>query len=324
MKRNLTLGALLVGLGVGLLINIWFPWLRWLWPLGLIAGGVLLWREIGSYTSRVGLIAASLAIPLFGGFAWGSFDFDGGFGGGRELARFESSEDDRTAWENVERLLIVNTEGDITVEADDQVNIDVVYRGNRRNASVPEDLQTDYDEASRTLRIVGVDPKLSQNERRNLSADIRVSVPDHVQVEIVNDVGDVSVTEVASVQAGTNVGDIHASDIAGTTSAHSDVGDIRLDNILGEIEARTNTGDITIDLGEPLEATLTAQSDVGDITLKLPDDSNVMITATSDTRDLSGDLEKVTGTEGRMRLGSGEFNVELNTNVGSVNVKGRN
>lgn len=324
MKRNLTLGALLVGVGVGLLINAWFPWLRALWPLGLIAGGVLLWRELGSYSVRVGLIAASLAIPLFGGFAWGGFDFDGGFGGGRELARFESSDEDETSWENIERLLIVNTVGDITVEGGDEVAVDVVYRGNRRNASVPEGLQRDYDEANRTLRIIGVDPKLPQNERRNLSADISVSVPDYVGVEIVNDVGDLSVTEIASVQLETNVGDIHASDIAGATSAHSDVGDIRLENILGEVEATTNTGDITIDLGEPLEATLTAQSDVGDISLELPDDSNVTITATSDTRDLSGDLDKVTGTEGRLRLGSGEFNVELTTNVGGVNVESRN
>jgi Putative adhesin len=323
MKRNMTLGALLVGIGVGLLINAWFPLLRAFWPLGLIAGGVLLWREMGPYSARVGLIAASLAIPLFGGFAWGGFNFEGGFGGGRELARFESSDDDKTSWENVERLLIVNTEGDITVEADDEIDVDVVYRSNRRNAPVPEGLQTDYDETSQTLRVIGVDPKLPQNERRNLSADIKVSVPDHVRVEIVNDRGDVSVTEVASAQLETNIGDIHASEIAGTTSAHSDVGDIRLDNVSGEIDAKTNTGDITVDLSEPLEATLTAQSDVGDITLELPDDSNVTITATSDTRDLSGDLEKVTGTEGRLRLGSGEFKVELTTNVGGVNVKER-
>jgi hypothetical protein len=323
MKRNLTLGSLLVGMGVGLLINAWFPWLGWLWPLGLIAGGVLLWREIGSYSARVGLIAASLAIPLFGGFAWGGFDFDGGFGSGRERARFESSDADEEVWQNAERLLIVNTVGDITVEEDDEVEVDVVYRSNRRNASVPETLQADYDEANRTLRIIGVDPKLSQSERRNLSADISVSVPENVQVEVVNDVGDVNVTDVASVRLETNVGDIHAVDISGATSAFSDVGDIRLENVLGAVETRTNTGDITIDLGEPLEANVTAQSDVGDITLELPDDSNVTITATSDTRDLSGDLEKVTSNEGRLRLGSGEFEVELRTNVGGVNVKER-
>jgi hypothetical protein len=323
MKRNLTLGALLLGVGVGLLINAWFPWLRPLWPLGLIAGGVLLWREIGPYTARVGLIAASLAIPLFGGFAWGGFDFDGGFGGGREVGRFESTDEDEDAWENVERLLIVNTVGDITVEGDDEVEVDVVYRSNRRNTSVPETLLADYDEANGTLRIIGVDPKLSQSERRNLSADITVSVPERVSVEVVSDVSDVNVTEVASVQIETNVGDIHATDVAGTSSAYSDVGDIRLENVLGEIDTRTNTGDITIDLGEPLEANLTAQSDVGDITLELPDDSNVTITATSDTRDLSGDLEKVTSNEGRLRLGSGEFNVELTTNVGGVSVKER-
>jgi hypothetical protein len=314
------LGAILIGVGVGLIINAWFPWLRALWPLGLIAGGVLLWRELGSYSARVALIAASLTIPLFGGFGW-NIGFD--FGNAREVARYESSDEDEESWQGVERLLVVNTVGDIVVESDDELDVEVVYRSNRRNQSVPEQLQADYDATSQTLRIIGVDPKLANNERRNLQADMTIGVPENVAVEVVNDVGEITVSEVAAANLTTDVGDIHASDITGMTSARSDVGDIRLENIFGEIEASTDTGDITIDLSEPLEFPLRAESDVGDLTLELPSDSNVTITATSDTRDLSGDLEKVTGTEGRLRLGSGEYNVELSTNAGSVTVRER-
>jgi Putative adhesin len=322
MKRNLTLGALLIGIGVGLLINAWFPLLRWVWPLGLIAGGVMLWREVGPYSSRVALIAAALTIPLFGGFGWRGFSWDMNFGGGRELARLESSDEQKQEWQNVEHLLIVNTSGDIAVEANDEVKAEVIYRGNRQSSNVPETLQADYDASSKTLRLIGVDPKLSQRERRSLSADMKIGVPETVQVEVVNEAGDLNVKEVATANLQTNVGDIHASDIAGNASAHSDTGDVRLENILGDLDATTNTGDITIDLSDPLESSLTATSDVGDISLELPNDSNVTINATSDTRDLAG-LDKVTGTEGRLRLGAGEHPVKLDTNVGSINVKER-
>jgi hypothetical protein len=321
MRRTITLGAILIGVGVGLLINAWFPWLRWLWPLGLIVGGILLWRELGTYSSRVALIAASLSIPLFGGFSW-SFGFDS-FGNAREVARLESSDEDEEAWQDVERLLLVNTVGAIVVESDDEFDVEVIYRSNRRNANVPESLQADYDAGSKTLRVLGVDPKLPSHERRNLQADMHLSVPEDVVVEVVNEVGDVTVSEVAAVNLTTEVGDIQAAEIAGATSARSATGAIRLENVFGEIEVETDVGDITIDLSEPLAAPLNAQSDTGDITLELPDDSNVTITATSDTRDLSGDLEKVTGTEGRLRLGSGEYDVELSTNVGSVTVRER-
>jgi hypothetical protein len=306
MKRNVTLGALLIGVGVGLLINTWFPGLRFLWPLGLIAGGVLLWREVGPYAARVALIAASLAIPLFGGFGWRGVSWAVNVGGGRELATLESTDEDEEAWAGLERLLIVNTVGDIMVKGDDELEVEVVYRGNRRTKNaVPETLQTDYDVSSRTLRIIGVDPKLSENERRNLSAEMTLSVPENVQVEVVSNIGDINVSNLAAANLETNVGDV------------------RLENVIGDIEVTTNTGDITLDLDENVNAPIRAKSNVGDVTLELESDSNVSITATSNSRDLSGDLDKVTGNEGRSRLGSGDYEVNLSTNVGGIRFEER-
>jgi Putative adhesin len=319
--RNRILGAILIGVGLGLLINVWFPWLKWAWPLGLIAGGVLLWREIAPMAARVALIVASLTVGLFGAnWGWG-FNLD--FGEGREIALLESNDELENSWQGLERVEILNTVGDIAVESNDTVQLDVTYRSNRPRTKAPEALQIAFNEGTHTLRIIGVDPKLSENERRGMSADIKLSLPEHVVVQVVNDVGDIRVEDMNSVSLETKKGDIKASRIAGKAYVRNDMGDISLEDIEREIEAQTRLGDINIKLDQPLNARLSAKDDVGDIKLSLPDDSNVTVTATSSTRGLGGDLERVTANEGRLRLGSGEFSVELSTNVGDISVEQR-
>jgi hypothetical protein len=187
----------------------------------------------------------------------------------------------------------------------------------------PETLQASYNEGTQTLRIIGVDPKLPDNERRGLSADITLSLPKEVMVQVVNDVGDVRVEDMDSLSVETKVGDIEASYLTGKVDLRSDVGDISLDNSPQDTQVRTRVGDISIKLDEALNAPLVAENDVGDIQLSLPDDSNVTITATSSSRSLEGDLERITANEGRLRLGSGDYAVTLSTNVGEVQVESK-
>jgi DUF4097 and DUF4098 domain-containing protein YvlB len=319
--RNKLLGAVLIGLGVGLLVNAWFPWLRWAWPLGLIAGGVLLWREIAPMAARVALIVASLTVAIFGS-SWG-WGFDLNTGPGREIAQLESNHVQEELWGGLGRVEILNTVGDISIKNDDQINLDITYHSNRSRAKAPENLQAKFDEASQTLRIIGVDPKLPENERRGLSADISLSLPEGVTVQVVNDVGDIQVEDMGSVSLETRVGDVQASRISGKADIRSEVGDISLENASQDITTRTRVGDISIKLDQALNARLNAENDVGDIKLSLPDDSNITISATSSSRSIEGDLERVTANEGRLRLGSGEFPVELSTNNGEVRVEQR-
>jgi DUF4097 and DUF4098 domain-containing protein YvlB len=319
--RNRLLGAILIGLGIGLLINQWFPFLRWAWPLGLIAGGLLLWRELGPMAARIGLIVASLTVAIFGSsWSWG---FDLNSGPGREVARFESSDDDEDIWEDLERVEILNTVGDISVTGDDEFDLEITYHSNRSRVKAPEQLQVSFNQSSRTLRIIGVDPKLPDDQRRGLSADIELKVPEGTDVQVVNDVGDIHIEDVDDVSIETNIGNITANSIEGSVNLRSDVGDISLDDAFQNMKLKTRIGDINIKLDESLGAALEANNDVGDIKLSLPDDSNVTITATSSTRSLEGDLERITGNEGRLTLGSGEFPVELSTNVGEVRVEQR-
>jgi DUF4097 and DUF4098 domain-containing protein YvlB len=319
--RNRLLGAVLLGLGIGLLINQWFPFLRWAWPLGLIAGGVLLWRELGPMAARIALIVASLTVAIFGS-SWG-WGFDLNPGPGREIARLESRDSEEELWEDLKRVEILNTVGDISVTGDDELDLDITYRSNRSRVKAPEQLQVSYNQGSRTLRIVGVDPKLPEDERRGLSADIALQLPEGVSVQVVNDVGDIRVEDVDDLRVETNIGDINVNRIAGSVNLRSDVGDISLDNAVEDMKVKTRIGDISIKLDGPLRAALEATNDVGDIKLNLPHDSNVTITATSSTRKLEGDLNRIKGGEGRLTLGSGEFPVKLSTNVGEVRVEQR-
>ncbi len=319
--RNRLLGAALIGLGIGLLVNVWFPWLRWAWPLGLIAGGVLLWREIAPMAARVALIVASLTVAIFGS-SWG-WGFDLNTGPGREIAHLESSGDQESLWAGLERVEILNTVGDISIKDDEAIELDLTYHSNRSKAKAPETLQATFNEENQTLRIIGVDPKLPESERRGISADITLSLPEGVLIQVVNDIGDIQVEDMGSVSLETRIGDIQASRISGKANIHSDVGDISLENTTQDIKISTRVGDINIKLDEALNAQLEAKSDVGDIRLSVPDDSNITISATSSSRSIEGDLERVTANEGRLRLGSGEFLVELSTHNGEVSVEQR-
>ena len=170
--RNRLLGAALIGLGFGLLINLWFPWLRWAWPLGLIAGGVLLWREIGPMAARIALVVASLTVAIFGS-SWG-WGFNLNPGPGREIAHLESNDEQEEVWQGLRRVEILNTVGDISVTHDDP-GLDITYHSHRPRVKAPKDLQVSFSEDSQTLRIIGVDPKLPESERRGLSADIAIT-----------------------------------------------------------------------------------------------------------------------------------------------------
>jgi hypothetical protein len=319
--RNRLLGAVLLGLGIGLLINQWFPFLRWAWPLGLIAGGVLLWRELGPMAARIALIVASLTVAIFGS-SWG-WGFDLNPGPGREIARLESSDSEEELWEDLERVEILNTVGNISITGNDEYDLDVTYYSHRSKVKAPRELQVTFNSNSRILRIIGVDPKLPEDQRRGLSADIALQLPDSIDLQVVNDVGDIRVEDVGNLSVETNVGNINVSRITGTVNLRSDVGDINLDNAVENMKVKTRIGDISIKLDDPLRAALEATNDVGDIKLNLPHDSNVTITATSSTRKLEGDLNRIKGGEGRLTLGSGEFPVKLSTNVGEVRVEQR-
>jgi hypothetical protein len=82
-------------------------------------------------------------------------------------------------------------------------------------------------------------------------------------------------------------------------------------------------GEIRLFFDRPVTAPIQAKSDVGNVSILLPSGSNATVRAVSQIRNLSGELEPVTASEGRLRLGAGETEVALETRVGEVSVRTR-
>ncbi len=298
MNRNTTSGAILLGLGLGILLGRLIPDSAWLWPFGLILGGLLLWR-LGWGLTPLTVAAASLALALTGsplGFA--------GFGA-RAATRFESSDAQEAAWDELARVVVLNSVGDLEIEEEGDLEIGVSYRRSRGGAPAPTELQASYDEASRTLTLIGVDPHSSEDERRGLEADLELEIPAGVRVE--------ASTEVGSVALKGGLGAV----------LESDVGDLEVKDTRGEVVARTRVGNVELSFDDAPQAPIRAEAEVGDVRLTLPEDADATVRAVSGLRNFGGELERVAGDEGRLSLGGGLHEVELRTDVGKVEVRTR-
>lgn len=321
IRDSQRLGALLLGIGIGILIFRLFPWLAWLWPLGLLIGGIMIWRRLSVPVIRVVILMLSLTIGLLATPALIYFPVGVP---GRVVATYQQSITQQRDWQELERVVIINSVGSVTVEGGSHdTEVAVEYRRNQRSGRIPSELQVAYDERRRTLTVTGIDPDLSQSAQRGLSANIEVRLPEWVTVHITNEVGDVSVSGLDQVEIHADVGRIRAYEIEYLLNIQSDVGSIDIENAAAQIVAATRVGELRLTFDRPVSSPIRARTEVGDIQLVLPSGSNTMIRATSQVRNLAGDLEQITASEGRLRLGAGEHDVELHTRVGEVRVKQR-
>lgn len=322
MTRNSQrLGALLLGIGLGILIFRLFPILTWLWPFGLVMGGIMIWRKIGVPIVQVVLVVLSLTIALLATPAFLYFPLGQP---GRVVATYQQSVMQQRAWQELKRVVIINSVGDITVEGGSlETEVAVEYRRSQRSGRIPGELQVAYDERRQTLTVTGTDPDLSQSAQRGLSANITLRVPEWVRVHVTNELGNVNVSRLQHVDIHADVGRIRVYEVDGSLNAQSDVGSIDIENTAAEIIAATRVGELKLTFDQPLNHPLRARTEVGDIQLILPSTSNTTVRAISQIRNLSGDLEQITASEGRLRLGTGEHEAELFTRVGEVRVKQR-
>ena len=324
MNRTSAFGAVLLGLGLGILLSRLLPGSTWLWPFGLILAGLLMWRRLGAAILPPLLIAISLVLAVSGGARMlPRLDSLATGGEGRVLGSFESSGAQEEAWREAQRVVVLNSVGDIRVSAADELNVRVSYRRSRGRNRAPEALQASYDPISRTLSVIGLEPSLPENARRGLSAEMELSLPAGVQLEASTEVGTLEVSGMGDTSLSTRVGDISASDVSGDLSARSDVGSVTITNAARAVTARTRVGSLTLMFDAPLGAALQAETDVGDVSLSLPAASNVTVRAVSQLRNFAGDLERVTASERRLNLGAGEHQVSLSSRVGKIEVRTR-
>ena len=312
------LGAVLVGAGLGILGYRLVPSLEWLWPVGFIVAGAIVWRRPGTIQLALGVLAASTTIGLM---AAGPMLPRPAADLATPIATFEQTSQQQPSWQQIEHLNVKNGVGNIVIEGGhDAVEVSVEYRRHRAGGSIPEGLKAEYSELLNELTVVGIDPARTQAEQTGIAASVTVRVP-RVSVTATGKVGDVSVANVTGAEILNDVGDIKLREVAGTVTAATDVGNIQVDNVSGPVTVSARVGELRLAFDRPVEAPVNAKADVGDISLVLPSASNVSVRAASHVRSLTGDLEPVTASEGRLRLGPGEHAVELVTRVGEVSVQ---
>lgn len=322
MNRTERIGAILLAIGLGLLLARALPGLAAWWPLGLVAAGFLLWRA-GSQLATTTLIALSLTLAIAGpGLNWlANWTAPGG---GQVVATHQSNAGVAREWAEVELLRVVNAVGDIQITGEAaEPSVSITYRRQQAGGRVPSELQARYDATTRTLTVIGLDPDAPESDRRGLNAAITIAVPSTVAVQVENHVGKVTIAKVAAAEVINHVGEVSLERVRGAVSATNEVGTIRITEVYGPINANTSVGDIRLNFDQSVNYPIAARTDVGSVTLLIPTTSNVEIRATSRMRNLSGDLQTVIATEGRLRLGTGENIVELAANVGGIEVRKR-
>jgi DUF4097 and DUF4098 domain-containing protein YvlB len=315
MNPKALIGAAILGIGSGLLLDKLFP-VGWFWPFGLILAGLLFWRQTASWSLRTALLTASLVLALQGLEA---LVFSGQ---NALLARFESTAEQEQTWQAVEHVEVLNSTGDIVLQGGNSLHLKVSYHGSKRGAKPPAALQVDYDSSSRTLTIKGVNPTWPLQQRRELSAELELFLPEGVSLKVHNKLGDIQASSFAEAILSTDIGQISTKDIAGKLVIKSDVGSIEV-AASGAAELQTRVGSIALSCEEPVAQPLSLKTDLGNISIALPAESNVMIQAHSKLRQFKGDLERLTATEAQLRLGAGEYPVRLEANVGEVLVRQR-
>ena len=309
--------GLLLGVTVGLFLGWRAPLLLWPVALVLIALWLSRWPQRG-----VWLLAATfgviVAIPLVQPF-------------GRTLEpatkpsaftrAVSSTPQEAQAWTGVQRVVIRNTDGDVTVAGGGPWRLRALYRGRAQVTGIPDALLT--ARRGHTLAFTGLEPSWDQRPLRAANAQLRARMPRRVALSVDARSGDVTARNLASARIVTNLGDVTLSGIAGAAVALTDVGNIFVSDTGGGIEVKTLMGDIWLEprpAASGAAAPILAQADVGAVTLLLPPGSDAHIMATSVSRQLPENFGRLSPTEGELVLGKGSRLIVLKTRVGAIRV----
>jgi|GEM_PF-3513801 len=227
-----------------------------------------------------------------------------------------------------ETLSVTNDVGPVSVTGEDRsdVQIELTCRGDPDRI---ERLAFSVQRDGSSVSLAGETDNdgLIQNDS-GLSLSIAVRLPTSVAVERVETtVGDVTLTGVGGdptvastaseltvrsvdgfVSAETTTGDVTVRDVGGLDSVEATTGDLALDvpSLRSDSSITTTAGDVELAVAPDLDATVSVSADAGDVTV-----SGLPLTRT----------EQTTGTTASGTLGGGDDRLDVETDVGTVELR---
>lgn len=219
----------------------------------------------------VGLAAVCICGVIVVGFAGASVV------GFSDQARVTETISTELPVEQPASLTINNRVGDISISAGDTdvIQVQATKRASAFTDSWARDTLKRVDvraESSGTAARITVDVP-TDLRFRSAGVDFEIVVPQDIDLDIVNNVGDISVlATTGSLRLRSNVGDITLSDVVARQDydVEADVGDIVFEGQLpedaGATQLKTRVGQITVSLPENSQFMLDAETNVGNIT----------------------------------------------------------
>jgi DUF4097 and DUF4098 domain-containing protein YvlB len=189
-----------------------------------------------------------------------------------------------------------DSDGDVNIEVDYPVERFDTYRYTGREGRF--NTQTTYqgERVSVTSR--------DDNDAVTLFVDFVIRVPAGIDVDIENEVGDVSATNMnGDIRAETGSGNVSVSDVTGAVDGDTGSGNVEVERVTGEVVADTGSGNIEL---TDVTGDVVADTGSGNITLTNVDGSSI----SADTGSGDINLIQVTG--------------DVIADTGSGNIVGRN
>jgi len=257
-----------------------------------------------SWFARVGAGVALAAIAL-AGCRFGSDLFQ---------AKFSKSEERTAPLTGVTALNVATNVGKIQLEAAEvteariTADIKVKAETEEKAEELAEQVEIVAEPRDQTLFIKAVKPSGMRDDQ--LAVDFTITAPANLALDCTTNVGDVRTTGFTQrVKAGTNVGSVNCSGLRGPADLHTNVGDIRAEYASDA----------------PAAMNVTAAADVGNIDFCGPQQISAHLSAAANVGSIDTDRPiTVTGSVGHSvhaSLGSGEGQVNLSTNVGSIRIR---
>jgi len=232
-----------------------------------------------------------------------------------------------------ERLLVQNRVGTITIRSDPtatEITAEAVMIGRGHTQELADiavtEIVVDLERSStdrQTIEAFVDHPK--PGHRKNYTVNWVITAPADIQVDVINDVGDVTVLGFhKAVSVKNDVGEVECRQNTAGTTIQVDVGDVIVEGA-APIEVRTDVGDVSATVMGQSSGAIAIRTDVGGVELWLPRDFAASVQAVTDvgsikTKMAQGTMSKVQSANRRFNaeINGGGQRIELATDVGNI------
>jgi hypothetical protein len=263
-----------------------------------------------------------------------SFDFSNSYQPKTETGFWKSMEDHLqvdTTFNGITSIVLVGDKCDIAVHGNSGKDVTIKYNYHlkakglfSRNKDGQCKLSYEINNSVLTLHVKRSNQSYNGISTLSETSTIDMQIPEGIDVRMESDLGDIAAEGLKgkTIKLHSSLGDITAQNCSGNFDLNTALGDISLNDVQGKITSNTDLGDIT---GERITLTEACKltTSLGDIDVQL---TNSLTECRLDLSTSMGSVkvnrpELKEKSHDRLKIGTGKFNVIMNTDLGKIKVR---